>query len=61
MDCQHNRVSRGKDAPRRYGSFRTHICLDCLSFRLADHYDKPYGDWLKAELYDEYTQPPEDE
>lgn len=35
--CGHLRTKRGKDAPRRWGSFRTEVCLDCGAFRTHGH------------------------
>lgn len=40
-ECLHTHTERGKDAPRRWGSFRTQICIDCGAFRLHAHTDDP--------------------
>lgn len=35
--CKHARTTRGADAPRLYGSWRTEVCRDCGAFRTHGH------------------------
>lgn len=49
--CSHERRIRGANIPRRYGSFRSQVCLDCGAFRAMTHHDEPHGKWLPAEQY----------
>jgi hypothetical protein len=50
--CQHLSVHQGKNAPRRYGSYRTEVCNDCGMFRLTGHNPrKPMSGWKPASEY----------
>lgn len=60
--CLHLRVTRGKDVPRQYGSWRTQLCLDCGAFRTHGHNVWPDPstlwaghDWRPASEYAEAT------
>lgn len=63
--CEHRRTERGKDIPRRYGSYRSEVCLDCKAFRARDHHDQlitdSRGGWRPAEQYDSETAESDDE
>lgn len=54
FDCPHKNTGRGKDAPRRYGSWQTEVCKDCGDFRTHDHdTDKSHkSEWKPAEQYE---------
>lgn len=62
--CEHRRTERGKDIPRRHGSFRSEVCLDCKAFRARDHHDEIVtgypGRWRPAEQYASDTADTED-
>lgn len=49
--CQHVSTKRGKDIPRRWGSFRTQVCCDCGDYRWLTHHDEPVGPWHSAREY----------
>ena len=53
--CQHVRQKRGKDAPRRWGSYRTFVCLDCGAFQLASHLNERGDRWYPWTEYEDAT------
>lgn len=59
--CDHKETFRGKDIPRRYGSYRSEVCQQCGSFRPLTHHDDAVGPWEPAEKYEPATTPYEDE
>lgn len=60
--CGHPRTERGKDAPMRYGSKRTEVCLDCGAFRTHSHTDPLcwLSAWRPADEYAEATAESDD-
>ena len=57
--CNHERTRYGEDAPRRWGSHRTRVCVDCGRFRLETHRGDIASDWLAADEYREAVVPQE--
>lgn len=65
--CAHGVTTRGKDIPRRWGSYRSEVCTACGAFRARTHITTtdplgeivhdPRGDWRPAEEYDDATNP----
>jgi len=55
--CKHTRTKRGKNAPRRWGSYRTIVCLDCGMFQLASHLNEAGDRWHPAAEYEDATAP----
>lgn len=57
--CGHLQVRRGKDAPRRYGTWRTYVCASCSSFYCTDHHDQRapgnLGRWRPPSEYENAT------
>lgn len=59
-ECKHPETRRGRNIPRRYGSYRSQICLACGSFRTLTHHDEVVGAWQPAAQYDAATAPDEE-
>lgn len=61
--CAHPNTKRGKDIPRRWGTYRSEVCLDCGMFRprthitTSDHLGEVAGDWRPADEYEDATTP----
>jgi hypothetical protein len=55
--CAHAITTRGKDAPRRYGSSRTEVCSACGAFRTHGHDAgrSQLSAWHPASEYEEAT------
>jgi hypothetical protein len=51
--CQHTRTERGLDAPRRFGSYQTEVCLGCRSFRTHGHDEAKShkSEWMPESQY----------
>jgi len=54
-NCHHPRTERGKDVPRRWGSFRSEVCCDCGCFRTLTHHNEPVGPWRPVDEYEQAT------
>jgi len=54
-ECKHAHTRRGKDAPRRWGSYRTFVCLDCGAFQLASHLNERGDRWYPKSEYADAT------
>jgi len=54
FDCRHESTRRGKDVPRRWGSFRTEVCASCGAFRTHGHDPgkSHLSGWYSASEYD---------
>lgn len=37
MNCEHKETKRGKNAPRRWGSYQTQVCTSCGAYRFHHH------------------------
>lgn len=55
VDCRHEHTQRGKDSPRRYGSWRTEVCEACGAFRTMTHHGERVSAWRPASEYDDET------
>lgn len=55
MMCPHKHTLRGKDAPRRYGSYQTEVCKCCGMFRLLTHHLEVQSKWLPQNEYTDYV------
>lgn len=53
--CQHERLTRGSNVPRRYGSFASEVCRDCGAFRTMTHHGEDKSEWQPASEYAEAT------
>lgn len=59
--CKHLKTERGKDIPRRYGSYQTEVCCICGAFRTMDHYFRGVSDWMPANEYERRIAATDDE
>lgn len=61
--CAHKRYRRGKDVPRRWGSYRTRLCLDCGAYQTHSHIAPPLPDtpWKPSDGYEADTTRSDDE
>lgn len=62
--CSHTETVRGKDIPRRYGSYRSEVCVTCGRFRALTHHNDEVainGHWRPASEYDAAVASSEDE
>jgi hypothetical protein len=66
--CQHLNTRRGKNSPRKYGSFLTVVCTDCGAFHLTTfngdrvlRVGRKPTDWDPASEYAKSTAPLEAE
>lgn len=60
--CAHSVTARGKNAPRRYGSWATEVCQACGAFRTHGHDvgRSQMSEWRPASEYAEATNAEED-
>lgn len=58
-DCKHAYTKRGKNAPLRWGSYRTEVCKACGAYRTHGHdaARSHLSAWLPASGYAEAVAP----
>lgn len=54
--CAHANTKRGDDIPRRYGSYRSRVCVDCGAFEARTHFDELAWPWRPSSEYAEATR-----
>lgn len=57
LGCAHTKTKRGKDAPLRYGSYRTEVCKTCGAYRTHGHdmHRSNMSKWQPASAYENAT------
>jgi hypothetical protein len=51
--CTHDKVTRGPDIPRRYGSWQSRVCTACGAWHRVSHVDEHRVDqWEPASALD---------